>query len=102
MDEGVLPPVTPVNPYLGGNAWKNEPPSTCLFIYTQFGSLSLELNRVPGVLLEPYLGQGVGEHRDPHCIKSVNVMGGNFTTHLVYFCDTFVKPDYPYNSEDTP
>ena len=22
MDEGVLPPMTPINPYLGGNAWK--------------------------------------------------------------------------------
>ena len=59
MDEGALPPVTPINPYLGANVWKkNEPPFTCLFIYTHFGCLSLELNRVPGVLLEPYLSQG--------------------------------------------
>ena len=37
---------------------KNEPLFTCLFIYTHFGCLSLELNRVPGVLLEPYMSQG--------------------------------------------
>ena len=61
---GVLPPVIPINPYLGGNAQKNEPLFTCLFIYTHFESLSLELNRVPGSLLEPYMsqgGQGVAE-----------------------------------------
>ena len=22
VDEGVLPPMTPINPYLGGNVWK--------------------------------------------------------------------------------
>ena len=22
VDEGALPPMTPINPYLGGNAWK--------------------------------------------------------------------------------
>ena len=32
MDEGVLPPVTPINPYLGGNAHKNEPLFNCLSI----------------------------------------------------------------------
>ena len=37
---------------------RNEPLFTCLFIYTHFGCLSLELNRVPGVLLEPYMSQG--------------------------------------------
>ena len=37
---------------------KNEPLFTCLFIYAHFGSLSLELNMVPGVLLEPYMSQG--------------------------------------------
>ena len=58
MDQGALPPVTPINPYLGANAQKNEPLFTCLFIYTHFGCLSLELNRVSGVLLEPYKGQG--------------------------------------------
>ena len=58
MDEGVLPPMTPVNPYLGGNARKNEPLFTCLFIYAHFGNLILELNMVPGVLLEPYMSQG--------------------------------------------
>ena len=43
---------------------KNEPLFTCLFIYTHFESLSLELNRVLGSLLEPYMsqeGQGVAE-----------------------------------------
>ena len=37
---------------------KNKALLTCLFIYTHFGCLSLELNRVPGVLLEPYMSQG--------------------------------------------
>ena len=59
MDEGAMPPVTPINPYLGANVQKNEPLFTCLFIYTHFGCLSLELNKVPGVLLEPYMSQGV-------------------------------------------
>ena len=58
MDEGALPSVTPVNPYLGGMYAKNEPLFTYLFIYTHFGSLSLELNMVPGVLLEPYISEG--------------------------------------------
>ena len=59
MDEGALPPTTPINPYLGGNAReKNEPLFTCLFIYAHFGNLILELNMVPGVLLEPYMSQG--------------------------------------------
>ena len=39
MDEGVLPPTTPVNPYLGGMREKNEPLFTCLFIYAHFGKL---------------------------------------------------------------
>ena len=55
MDEGALPHMTPVNPYLGGNAWKKEPLFTCLFIHAHFGNLILELNMVPGVLLEPYM-----------------------------------------------
>ena len=58
MDEGALPPMTPVNPYLGGMRKKNEPLFTCLFIYAHFGKLILELNMVPGVLLEPYMSQG--------------------------------------------
>ena len=59
MDEGVLPPTTPINPYLGGNMHeKNEPLFTCLFIYAHFVNLILELNMVPGVLLEPYMSQG--------------------------------------------
>ena len=58
MDEGVLPPVTPINPYLGGMYEKNEPLFTGLFIYAHFGNLILELNMVPGVLLEPYMSQG--------------------------------------------
>ena len=46
----------------------------CLFIYTHFGCLSLELNRVPGVLLEPYMSQGgSGERRAPHGIERVNL-----------------------------
>ena len=59
MDERALPPTTPVNPYLGGNMrQKNEPLFTCLFIYAHFGNLILELNMVPGVLLEPHMSQG--------------------------------------------
>ena len=58
MDEGALPPTTPINPYLGGMREKNEPLFTCLFIYAHFGNLILELNMVPGVLLEPYMSQG--------------------------------------------
>ena len=37
---------------------KYEPLFTCLFIYAHFGNLILELNMVPGVLLEPYMSQG--------------------------------------------
>ena len=37
---------------------KNEPLFTCLFIYAHSGNLILELNMVPGVLLEPYMSQG--------------------------------------------
>ena len=40
---------------------KNEPLFTCLFIYTHFGSLGLKLNMDPGVLLEPYMSEGVAE-----------------------------------------
>ena len=58
MDEGALPPVTPINPYSGEMHEKNEPFFTCLFIYTHFGSLSFELNMVPAVLLELYMSQG--------------------------------------------
>ena len=58
MDEGALPPMTPINPYLGGNAWKKEPLFICLFIYAHFANLILELNMVPGVLLEPHMSQG--------------------------------------------
>ena len=50
--------MTPVNPYLGGNMQINEPRFAFLFIYAHFGSLGLELNMVPGVLLEPYMSQG--------------------------------------------
>ena len=50
--------MTPINPYLGGNAQKKETLFTCLFIYAHFGNLILELNMVPGVLLEPYMSQG--------------------------------------------
>ena len=57
-DEGVLPPMTPVNPYLGGNVRKKWATFYCLFIYAHFGNLILELNMVPGVLLEPYMSQG--------------------------------------------
>ena len=51
-------PITPINPYLRGNMWKKEPLFTYLFIYAHFGNLILELNMVPGVLLEPYMSQG--------------------------------------------
>ena len=56
--------MTPINPYLGGNAWKNGPSFNCQSIYAHFGITSLELNMAPGVLLEPYMsqgGQGVAE-----------------------------------------
>ena len=58
MDEGALPPMTPINPYSGGMHKKNEPLFTCLFIYAHFGSLILEVNMVPGILLEPFMSQG--------------------------------------------
>ena len=58
IDKGALSPITPVNPYLRGNMWKKEPLFTYLFIYAHFGNLILELNMVPGVLLEPYMSQG--------------------------------------------
>ena len=50
--------MTPINPYLGGTREKNEALFTCLFIYAHFGNLNLELNVVPGVLLESYMSQG--------------------------------------------
>ena len=36
MDEGVLPPTTPINPYLGGNAWKKMGQflPVCSFMHT--------------------------------------------------------------------
>ena len=37
---------------------KNEPLFTCLLFYAHFGNLILELNMIPGVLLEPYMSQG--------------------------------------------
>ena len=58
IDEGAQSPITPINPYLRGNMWKKEPLFTYLFIYAHFGNLILELNMVPGVLLEPYMSQG--------------------------------------------
>ena len=60
----MLPPMTPINPYLGAN--------TSVHLHTLW-SLSLELNRVPGVLLEPYMSQGgSGERRAPQGIERVN------------------------------
>ena len=56
--QGALLPTTPINPYLGGTCEKNEPLFTCMFNYAHFGNLILELNMVPGVLLEPYMSQG--------------------------------------------
>ena len=74
MDEGVLPPTTPVNPYLGGTHEKNEPRFTCLFIYAHFANLILELNMVAGVLLEHiYEPGGPGCRRDTHSIKRVKI-----------------------------
>ena len=58
VDEGAVPPMTPVNPYLGGNVQKNGPLFNCQSTYTHFGITSLELNMVPEVLLEPYMSQG--------------------------------------------
>ena len=76
MNEGVLPPMTPVNPYLGGNAWKNEPLFTYLFIYAHFGKLILELNMVPVVLLEPYMSQGdQGVTETPIVSKGLIIFG---------------------------
>ena len=76
MDEGALPPMTPVNPYLGGTREKNEPLFTCLFIYAHFGNLILELNMVPGVLLEPYMSQGdQGVAETPIVSKGLNKVG---------------------------
>ena len=58
VDEGVLPPTTPINPLLGGNVQKNGALFNCQSIYACFGITSLELNMTPGVLLEPYMNQG--------------------------------------------
>ena len=58
VNEGALLPMTPINPYLGGNAQKKGPLFNCQSIYTCFGITSLELNMAPGVLLEPYMNQG--------------------------------------------
>ena len=61
VDEGVLPPMTPINPYLGEMHEKNGPLFNCQSIYAHFGITSLELNMAPGVLLEPYMSQGGGQ-----------------------------------------
>ena len=46
-------------------------------IASSFGQHAcLELNRVPGVLLEPYEPGGSGECRAPHCIERVKVRLG--------------------------
>ena len=84
--------MTPVNPYLGGNVHgKNEPLFTCLFIYAHFGNLILELNMVPGVLLEPYMSQGdQGVAETPIVLKGltntglrVNNMHNNILSQLI-------------------
>ena len=52
---------------------KNEPLFTCLFIYSHFGNLILELNMVPGVLLESYMSQGdQGVAETPIVSKGLN------------------------------
>ena len=55
---GTVPYYPRVTPYLRGNMWKKESLFTYLFIFAHFGNLILELNTVPGVLLEPYMSQG--------------------------------------------
>ena len=67
---------------------KNEPLFACLVIYTHFGCLSLELNRVPGVLLEPYMSQGgQGSTELPVVLKGLMLMstggGGGLTCYIV-------------------
>ena len=58
VDKGALPPMTPVNPYLGGMHKKNGPPFNCQSIYACFGITSLQQNMALGVLLEPYISHG--------------------------------------------
>ena len=36
VDKGALPLITPINPYLGQNVWKNGPLFKCQSIYTYF------------------------------------------------------------------
>ena len=73
--------MTPINPYLGGTREKNESLFTCLFIYAHFGNLILELNMVPGVLLEPYMSQGdQGVAETPIVLKGLKII--NFPCHV--------------------
>ena len=60
VDERVLPPMTPINPYLGETCEKNGPLFNCQSIYTHLGITSLELNKASGVLLSQG-GQSVAE-----------------------------------------
>ena len=48
VDEGVLPPMTPINPYLGGTHEKNGPLFNCQSIYAHFGITSLQQNMALG------------------------------------------------------
>ena len=58
VDKGALPPMTPINPYLEGNMWKNGPLFNCQSIYVCFEITSLQQKMALGVLLEPYMSRG--------------------------------------------
>ena len=77
MDEGALPPMTPVNPYLGGNAWKKWATfylsvHLCTLWKPHFGA-KYGPRGPPRAIYEP---GGPGCHRDTYCIERVKVRLG--------------------------
>ena len=77
MDEGVLPPMTPINPYLGGNARKKWATfylsvHLCTLWKPHFGA-KYGPRGPPRVIYEP---GGPVSHRDTYCIERVKVRLG--------------------------
>ena len=80
MDQGALYPVTSINPYLGGNAWKKWATfymsvHLCILWKPQFRA-KCGTRGPPRAIYEPR------EHRDTYCIKRVK--------HTVFLLQLFV------------
>ena len=65
---------------------KNGPLFNCQSIYTCFGITSLEVNMTPGVLLEPYMSQGVQGVAETPIVSKVIWYGSYDIIWYVMFC----------------